>query len=73
MEIIRVFLDRFEDDKAVLILPDGQNLFVSRGALEEDLMPGDCLDLHFKKNKKYKALASAKAKNLLKKIFNKNT
>jgi hypothetical protein len=68
MALLFVTIDRFEADKAVLILPSGQQIQIERSLLQPALKPGDVLELKFK----YSALETAKragqAKNLLNKL-----
>jgi hypothetical protein len=65
-------LDRFEADKAVLILADGQNLVISRKDLAPNLKPGDVLALNFSLSKKQTARNEKAAKKLLTKILKQN-
>jgi hypothetical protein len=66
-------LDRFENDKAVLILPDGQTLLVNRNNLDADLEPGAVIYINFSVSPKETAQKEKLAKNLLKKIFKQNS
>ena len=67
-----VTIDRFENDKAVLILPDGQKIQLDRTLLEPGLKPGDCLNLKFTYNDKETAKRNLQARNLLNKIKQSN-
>ena len=66
-------LDRFEDDKAVLILPDGQNLAVNLSDLAPNVKAGDVLAINFSGSAKQTAHKEKIAKKLLKKIFKQNS
>ena len=60
-------LDRFEDDKAVLILPDGQNIVISRKNLDQNLKAGDMLAINFA----IRARQTVKKEKIAQKLLNK--
>lgn len=68
-----VTLDRFEDDKAVLILPDGQNLVISRRLLDSKIKAGNVLALNFSGDASQTSQKENIAKKLLTQIFKKNS
>jgi hypothetical protein len=68
-----VTIDRFENDKAVLILPDGQQLVIERRFVPALAKEGDCLAVNFKSSDKKTAEREKKVSQLLSKIFKKNS
>jgi len=68
MKPLYVAIDRFEGDKAVLILPDGQNLVVSRQSLGQNLKAGDYVEINFSYSKKQTLLKQKVAQKLLNKL-----
>jgi hypothetical protein len=67
MEHIFVMIDRFEDSKAVLILPDSKELVIPRKFLGEDLKAGDVLEVNFTLSPKQ----TIKQETIVKKVLNK--
>lgn len=67
-----VTIDRFEEDKAVLILPRGQEIQIDRILLGQGLKSGDCLNLKFSYNDKETAKRNLQARNLLNKLKQSN-
>jgi hypothetical protein len=65
-------LDRFEDNKAVLILSDGQNIIVSRDDLDPRIKAGDVVSINFSRNLKQSSKQEKNVKKLLTKILTKN-
>jgi hypothetical protein len=68
-----VTIDRFENDKAVLILSDGQQVVIERQFLPMSAKAGDCLTITFKHNDKKTAEREQKVSQLLSKIFKQNS
>ena len=65
-------IDRFEEDKAVLILPDNQQLIVDRANLPGGLKEGDSLKTVFVLDKKETSKLKAKNKKMINKFLNKS-
>lgn len=63
-------IDRFEEDKAVLILPDKQQLIIVKKFLPKGLKEGDGLEVSFTLNKKESARQKIKAKEILSQLLN---
>ena len=68
-----VTIDRFENDKAVLILSDGQQLVIERRLLPASAKAGDSLTINFKYSDKKTAQREQKVSKLLSKIFKQNS
>jgi hypothetical protein len=69
MSKILVTLDRFENDKAVLILPDGQNLVVHLKDLAPNVKAGDVLAINFSGSIRQTVQKEKMAKKLLKRVL----
>lgn len=63
-------LDRFEDDKAVLILSDKQQLIISRQDLDPDLKPGDVLKISFRRDSAQTVKQEKSARKILNRLLN---
>ena len=61
-------IDRFEEDKAVLILSDNQQLIIMRADLPPAVKEGDQIELNFSFSPKQTNRKEKKVKNLLKKL-----
>jgi len=64
-------IDRFEGDKAILILEDGQKLVVAKESLAPNVKEGDIVDFNFSLNEEARNKKRIKIKNIIKLIFKK--
>jgi hypothetical protein len=67
MEHLYVTIDRFEDNKAVLILPDSKQLVIPIKFLGENLKAGDALEINFTLSRKQ----TKKQETIVRKVLNK--
>lgn len=67
---MKVTLDRFETDHAVLELPDGSSLSVPRTELPTDAKEGDVLELVFTKNPAATTHQRTQARDIINEILN---
>lgn len=65
-------LDRYENDKAVLVFNDGQSLTVSKELLFDDFKEGDTVVFFLTKDKNLQVARENFAKSVLDKLFKKN-
>lgn len=63
---MKVIIDRFENNKAVIKFKDGESFLFPIKYLKEGVTEGDTLDLSFSKDK----LETSKQENLAKDILN---
>jgi hypothetical protein len=68
---ISVTVDRFEDNQAVLILDDGQQLIIDKDALNPLVKEGDVIYLNFVLSREQTRKRYKRAKEILKKILKK--
>ena len=69
MESLKATIDRFEGEKAVLILEDGQRLVVDKEKLDASLKEGDVVYLSFTFSARETADKEKSAKNILKQLL----
>ncbi len=67
----RATIDRFEGEKAILILEDGQKLVVAKESLAPNAKEGDMVDFNFSLNEKARSKKRIKIKKIIKQIFKK--
>ena len=73
MERLKATIDRFEGDKAVLILADGQKIIVSKVYLPSECKEGDTLQMNFFSGGPRSRSNLVKAKKLLSKLLSHHT
>ncbi len=71
MDKLKATIDRFEDQKAVLIFPDGQELIIDRDQLGSNLKAGDVIHINFIYDQKETQAQENLAKNILQEILKK--
>jgi Protein of unknown function (DUF3006) len=64
-----VTIDRFEGEKAVIILADGQTLVIDKKFLPKETKEGDLLEINFFSSRNQTATAQNSVNKLLKKIL----
>ena len=69
---LRATIDRFEEQKAVLVFADGQQLIVARDILPQGLKEGDAVCLDFIYDRQATEQKKDEAKNILENILRKN-
>jgi hypothetical protein len=71
MELLQATVDRFEEDKAVLILQDGQTLIIDRKYLADNIKEGAIVYLTISLNSVKTETQETEAKKLLQEILKK--
>lgn len=67
-----LIIDRFEEDKAVLVFESGEQLIVAKKYLPSNSKTGDVISLKLSLNKKTTETKKKMIKNLWQKILSKN-
>jgi len=71
MAKLKAVIDRFEDNKAVLVLEDGQKLIINKELLSADSKESDVVYLGFSKDEQETIKQQKLAKNILQEILKK--
>lgn len=69
MLFVQAVIDRFENNQAVLLFPDGQELIVEKKYLPKKSAAGMWLKINFEINKALTKKKRTQAKKLLSKLF----